>query len=79
MELTQVGAAKHGSRLRVIDDVTQAGCQSLQTQTFRPGRDLSYPFDTERIERSESSFSQGEQTVIHFIKEVADRRTESGC
>jgi len=65
MELTQVRAAKHGLGLRLIDDVTQSGCQPLQTQAFRPGRDLSYPFDAEWIERGESGFGQGEQGVIH--------------
>ena len=79
MELTQVGAAKHGLWLRVIDDVTQGGCEPLQTQAFRPRSDLSYPFHAERIKRGESGFGQGEQTVIHFIEEAADGRTGDGC
>ena len=79
VQLAQVCATQYGARLWVIGDVSQAGCQPLQTQAFCPGSNLPYPFDTERIQRSESSFGQGEQTVIHFIQEAVDRGTEGGC
>ena len=79
MELTQIRTAKHGTGIRVSNDVAQAGSQPLQSQPLRPRRDVPQPFDSEWIQRGESGFGQGEQAVIHFIEEVSDGRTEGGC